>query len=186
MPGSAPRAEQARKVLDWCRHALQELRQQPTGMAWIVRWAGALALLRAVGDTLGRVDIQGNPALCEARRKWKVREKPESQEIFERFIRGDTNCLLHQAEVRAGQSVSVVAPSASARATAYGEDRRPTETAAPPVPPPIYTYHMNGGPFHDRDPRDIVQEAIDWWQQQIDAIEADAAQLRQSGTDRGG
>lgn len=36
----------------------------------------------------------------------------------------------------------------------------------------------NGGSFRGRDPRNIVQEAIDWWQQQINAMEADAAQLQ--------
>jgi len=161
------------------------LRQQPTGMAWIVKWAGALALLRAVGEALKNVDVQANSALREARRKWKRRENPDSQAIFKKFIQYDTNRLLHYAEVKTGQSAMVFAQSAVAVATAYGEDRTP-RPPAPPVPPPIYSYHMNGGPFHGRDPRDIVQEAIDWWQQQIDAMEADAAQLLQAGTDRRG
>jgi hypothetical protein len=175
MPGKPPRAEQAREVLDWCRHALQELQQQPTGMDWIVKWAGTLALLRTVGEALKNVDAQGNPAIRKGRQCWKKRVDFKNLPIYDKFIDGDVNRLLHQAEVTAGQSATVFAPSAVAKATAFGEDRTSTEGTAPPARAPIYEYRMNGGHFTGDDPRQVVQEAIDWWQQQIDDIQADAA-----------
>jgi hypothetical protein len=33
---------------------------------------------------------------------------------------------------------------------------------------------MLGGPFDGRDPRDVVAEAIEWWERQLTLIEADA------------
>jgi hypothetical protein len=175
MPSSVPRAEQTREVLDWCRHAIRLLQEQPRGMDWVVKWAGTLALLRTVGEVLGNVDAQSSPTIRRARQNWKERIKSETPDIYHEFIDGDVNRLLHQAKVSAGQSAMVFAPSAVAKATAFGEDRTPLKNAAPPVRAPTYTYHMNGGAFAGRDPRDVVKDAIDWWQRQIDVIEAKAA-----------
>ena len=105
MTGSAPRAKQAREVLNWCRHALQELQEQPTGN-WIVKWAGTLALLRTVGEALTKVDVQTSPALCVAHKNWQQRVDRKNP-IYNKFIQGEANRLLHQAEVRAGQSARV-------------------------------------------------------------------------------
>ena len=117
-------------------------------MDWIVKWAGTLALLRTVGEALKNVDAQkkARPALHKARQHWKRRVDLKSLPIYHRFIDEDANRLLHQAEVRAGQSAMVVAPERLSQSNSIWEDRTSTEPAAPSPPRPVYTYHMNGGP----------------------------------------
>src|ERR1700675_3014012 len=46
-----PQAQRARELLQQCRYALDELRNDPRG-SWFVLWAGTLGLLRTVGDAL--------------------------------------------------------------------------------------------------------------------------------------
>ena len=41
--------------------------------------------------------------------------------------------------------------------------------------PPTYNYKMNSGPFAGQDPRDLVRDAIKWWEEQLDDIEQKAA-----------
>jgi hypothetical protein len=174
MPASAPKAEQAREVLGWCLHLLQELRQQPTGMDWIVKWAAALTFIRTVGEALKNVDAQKYPAIGKARQRWKQSVNLSDQPIYKSFITGDSNALLHHARVNAGQSAMVFLRGVSATGRVSGEDI-PQSRAEVHPPPPVYKYHMDGGPFNGRDPRDIFQEAIAWWEQQIGVIETDAA-----------
>jgi hypothetical protein len=143
-------------------------------MDWIVKWAATLTFIRTVGEALKNVDAQKYPAIGKARQRWKQSRDPDGLPIYNSFIKGDSNRLLHQANVDAGQSAMVFIQGVSATGRAGGEDTAPNRAEVHP-PPPLFTYHMNGGPFDGRDPRDIFQEAVDWWQQQIEDIETDAA-----------
>jgi hypothetical protein len=66
---------------------------------------------------------------------------------------------------------------ARAVAAGFNGDRSPPPPPKPPLPPvpPKYSYHVNSGPFAGRDPRELVEESISWWEQQIADIEQDAA-----------
>jgi hypothetical protein len=44
--------------------------------------------------------------------------------------------------------------------------------------PPTYNYKMNSGPFAGQDPRDLVKDAIEWWEKQLDDIERAADDSR--------
>lgn len=35
-----------------------------------------------------------------------------------------------------------------------------------------YDYTMHDGPFKGRDPRDLIREAVQWWESELKAIEA--------------
>ena len=48
----------ARKVLADCEVALEMLEEEEDEQRWRVLWAGAMALLRAVGHVLQKVDCQ--------------------------------------------------------------------------------------------------------------------------------
>ena len=42
----------------------------------------------------------------------------------------------------------------------------------------VYTYYeMARGPYQGRDPRAVADEAIAWWEQYLDGIDARAAEL---------
>jgi hypothetical protein len=46
---TAPKGDKAREVLEWCRYGHQKMGSNPTGPDWVLVWAGAITLLRAVG-----------------------------------------------------------------------------------------------------------------------------------------
>jgi hypothetical protein len=178
MSSSSPKAIQARRareIVDYCKHALVLLQEGPTSHDWVVKWAGAIGLLRTVGDALRKDD---EPRIRTAQNKWwkEIEGTKPSPQIFWDFIRRDRNLLLHEAELTAGQSTMVFVQGVSVVALAAGQ-QPPPESKARPIPKPIHSYHMNSGPFSDRDPRDLVREAIEWWEDQITAIEQDAAKL---------
>jgi len=92
--------ENAREILGYCRYALEELRRDPPDQRrWVVRWVAALALLRTVDEALKNVDVQISPAIRKARANWKRGLQNSTQLIYDEFVRGDTNRLLHQAKV---------------------------------------------------------------------------------------
>lgn len=173
------RAERARAILETCRHGLAGLRRNPVAHDWMIQWAGTLALLRTVGDALKKVDANTDLRLAGAQTDWWNRIKVSKPAIFFEFIRRDRNLLLHEAKSNAGQSAMVHLQSVEVRAAAAGfagvySPPPPAEPQLPPLPPK-YGYHVNDGPFAGRDPRELVEESIRWWEQQIASIEQDAA-----------
>lgn len=66
----------AQTVLDDCRVALQLLEEEKDLQRWRVHWVAALALVRAVGHVLDKVD-GADPAIGaaarEAYKRWKSR-----------------------------------------------------------------------------------------------------------------
>jgi hypothetical protein len=66
----------ARRALKDCRAALAELEAEPTGTTWRLRWAGTLALLRAIGHVLekldSRNDAKARPIINELYKEWKM------------------------------------------------------------------------------------------------------------------
>jgi hypothetical protein len=167
----APKGTRARQFLDYCRHAAILLRENPTGSEWVIKWAATLALLRAVGDALEKVDAKESKSFKYAQSQWwnEIKQNKPNHAIFWRFIREDRNLLLHEAELTAGQSAMVVLTGVSVHALT-GNQQPPTQEPLP-SPQATYSYHMNRGAFHGHDPRDLVDQAIKWWDDQITSIE---------------
>jgi hypothetical protein len=42
-----------------------------------------------------------------------------------------------------------------------------------PSLPTLYHYTINEGPYKGRDQRELLQEAIDWWEEYLDRIDKD-------------
>jgi hypothetical protein len=42
------------------------------------------------------------------------------------------------------------------------------------APEVIDDYRMNAGPFEGEDPHDLIEQAIKWWENYLDAVERDA------------
>ena len=87
----------AREVLDDCRLALSLLEEERDFQRWRIHWAAAVALIRAVGHVLDKVD-GGDPVIEQvansAFRCWK---KPDPEhEIFREFIERERNNLLKE------------------------------------------------------------------------------------------
>lgn len=146
----------ARLVLDDCREAVEELWNDPTGSLWRRRYLACVALLRAVGHVLGNVDVQISTKHKAAIVAWWQQQngtKPKP-EIFWLFIDDERNLFLKTYGPVAGQNVTIFVGG--------GRD-------------PEYTYVMKDGPFKGADPRNLINEAINWWEGELDAIDQDIA-----------
>ena len=129
------------------------LRAEPEGLPWRVIWVATVALLRAVGHVLAKADAPKDAALQRVvDEKWKAlnASKP-SPAIFWEFIETERNALLKTYETMA--RTSVVAGG--------GKSGRPN----------AYDYRIGSGPFAGRDQRDVVEDAIAFWEQYLLDIE---------------
>jgi hypothetical protein len=120
------------------------------------------------------VDAQISPAIRDARADWNRGLQNSAPIIYAEFIRGDTNRLLHQAKVVSVNKSGLALPTAPSLTTPARD--------APDCVVFKYRYSMAAGAFKGRDPRDLVEEAIRWWEQQLTLIERDAAEAK-TGTD---
>jgi hypothetical protein len=157
-----------------CEAALEDLRSGATGLQWRTRWAAAVALLRAVGHVLLYVDGERSDELrsaVAAEHALLVASKPEPQ-IFWGFIREERNNVLKAYQFNAGQSVTVRPGGISFNLTTGEED-----LSFGPSGPTTYEHVMRGGPFAGHDPRDVVEQAIEWWRAYLDRVDARVEEL---------
>lgn len=147
----------------------------PVGEEWIVLWFGTMSLLRTVGEVLENVERHHN-GLGPSHHSWRKRIYESKRElstgwrkpyVYHEFICRDANALLHEFKLVAAQSTTFhVHP---------GNFSFSGGTPAPIVfhPPAVrtITYEMTSGPFKGEDPRRVVEQAIAWWNDQIEAIE---------------
>lgn len=145
----------AREVLDDCRGALAEL-DGVQGPVWRRRWITAVVLLRTVGHVLFNVDRERSQAYKKAitaARDSLKNSKPKNQ-IFWDFIENERNNILKQYQISAGQGATVyLGPSRSVD----------------------YHYVINTGPFAELDQRDLLRQAISWWEKYLDEIDTAAS-----------
>ena len=147
----------AREVLEDSRVALAGFSDGIQGREWRVKWISAVVLLRAVGHVLDKVDGDNNDSLALAiQEAWRELQstKPEPA-IFWQFINDERNNILKEYLINAGQGVTVNLGS---------------------VPPHVtYHYVINSGPFAGREQRQLIGDAIDWWQCYLDRVDQLAA-----------
>ena len=142
----------AREVLEDCRGAVEEIGGGVQGRTWRRRWVAAVVLLRTVGYVLGRIDVNISPRYKKAiDAAWSQlgQSKPQPA-IFWEFIDAERNNIIHEYEVGAGQG-----------ATVHLGQNKPTE----------HHYLVNTGPFAGRDQRNVLREAISWWETYLDSID---------------
>lgn len=163
----------AKIVLEDCRNALGDLYDEPNGMKWRVIWVGTITLLRAVGHVLenedSKVSEEMAKAINEAWESWK--KDLEKNKIFFEFIKLDRDLILKEYRFRAGVGVTINVPTAVLNSKfeqigQLGEGKVE------------YDYEITDGPFKDKDQRELVEEAIGWWKERLDEIDARAAALK--------
>ncbi len=190
--GSVIDARWTKLVLDDCGLALSQLKQNPTGQDWRIKWVGMLALLRTVMEVLKNVDGNrktAHPALRKEISEFLKRLRATEPEpaIYWSLMASDTNTILHQYKFSAlhthtrtspGSLTNTIATTSTiTRTVATDSTERPTKSigSANVGTTLVNEYLMKTGPFKGRDQRDVVQEAIDWWYTEIDELETRAA-----------
>ena len=162
----------AREVLEDCSQAVAGLVDGLQGNEWRRQWILAIALLRAVGHVLDNVDGKRTPKYRIAITNWWKsigRTKPDPT-IFWQFIEQERNLILKEYQMNAGQGVSIRVP------LAYFNVKTGEEWTTPPLPT-LYHYTINAGPYKGRDQRNVLKEGIEWWANQLNAIDEAASEV---------
>lgn len=152
----------SRLVLRDCEHALSRLRDEPIGTDWRILWVGIMTLLRTVGYVLPSKNskypnylINGVESVC--RERGNENNYPDEHKIFWKFICDERNSIVHEYRFSAGQGIRVFVGS--------NKESEPD-------------YIMHSGKYKGHDQRVLVDEAIKWWEHQIEEMEMRAAAKR--------
>ena len=152
----------AQIVLEDCRQALQLTEDARSEQEFRVHWVALVALLRAVGHVLDKVDAPSSPALRgsvdERWNEWRLNR--DEHRIFWEFIEAERNSVLKAYEfgVQPGD-VSVVA-------------QQPQGIRVFNLDECIFKPLLDG-PFEGEDGRDVAHDAISWWESQLTKIGRD-------------
>ena len=146
----------ARNVLADCRNALDLLEEETRPEVFRLYWVAGIALARAVGHVLRKVDGEHDAtikrAVALAYTVWQADKQANA--IFWDFIEQERNQILKEYEVGfLAVPIDVVAG---------GELHTLDEHLFCP---------MADGAFAGEDCRDILEQAITWWESQLNTIE---------------
>lgn len=145
-------------VLRDCDQAFQMLELEESFDKFRVLWVAAIALVRAVGHVLHKVDGEKDPKLKkiieDAHKSWKMDK--DTHAIFWEFIEFERNTVLKQYE--------------------FGFFFGPIGII---VPAEEKTFELDDGLFcpigegryEGEDCRDVLEEAIKWWKIQLELVE---------------
>lgn len=152
----------ARRALTDLETAHDLLETEERAEAFRVLWVGAIAICRAIGHVLQKVDATSSPqmarAIDSAYRGWKAR--PQDNPVFFEFVEEDRNAVLKEYEFGflSGPVELVVLPSGAT--STFGDNLF--------VP-------LSDGRFAGEDCRDVLHTAIKWWRDQLELIDEAAA-----------
>lgn len=164
----------AREVLADCWFALSLLEADTESQSWRVHWAAAIALARAVGSVLDKVDSAADPLVKLAQagrhRRWKNMDLAEHQ-IFREFIERERNNLLkeYQTDVYGEAEIFLGLGDQAGVVQELGAMVALDENLYRP---------MEDGPWAGEDARDVLRDALDWWERELTAIDAAVEELR--------
>ena len=163
----------AREVLNDCCVALNMLEEESDLQRWRILWAAAVALIRAVGHVLDKVDGEDQIVKAVAREFYKTWKCDAEHIIFREFIEHERNILLkeYRSDVHPLDKVQVVVEMPIV----------PVHGGEPQTSAQVFDLDENiyrpilDGPWQGVDAREVLGEAIEWWNLQLDAIDGAVA-----------
>jgi hypothetical protein len=160
--------------------ALSLLEGETDIQRWRIHWAAAVALIRAVGHVLDKADGEDpriKKAAGAAFKEWKSADS--KHEIFREFIERERNNLLkeYRSDVHPLAEVAL-AVEFTARPVDGGSPARFAHVGE--IGENIYRPLLDG-PWEGDDARDVLSEAITWWDRELTAIDQEALRRRRSG-----
>lgn len=132
---------------------------------WRIHWAAVTILIRAVGETLERIDEPARgPAFREAVHAARVRLFADRPPIYWYFIRDIRHNILNSYEFATRQAVE---------RSAFRRGRGgPRPSGIGPIYP---NSKISRGPFAGRTPLELIGDALAFWRDYLDLIDADVA-----------
>lgn len=149
---------------DLC-HAYELLEEAPNPQTFRVLWVAALSLCRSIGYVLARDE---NEIVKKVSRKHFNKWKAEKNGIFINFIDEERNTIIHRGEIRCcfSPQLAVGISDDGAECFDFGED-----LIYVPFPENLYDK------YGDIDVRDLLKDAISWWDIQLKEIETEVEML---------
>jgi hypothetical protein len=160
----------ARVVLEDCRVALQFLEEETDLRRWRVHWAGAVALTRAVGHVLDKVDGADSVIKLAANNAFRSWKGPSAQhKIFREFIDSERNSILKEYRFNHHPLDEVpIVLETTLQNPATGELVKNHQVF--PIGDNIYR-PMTDGAYEGDDARDLLKDALDWWEVELRKID---------------
>ena len=158
----------AREVLADCEQALADFQAAGLSPYWRTRWTGLVALLRAVGYVLNDIDAKQDADLKKANDDaWEQLKasKPEPL-IFHEFIDVERHNVVHLYTIGARLKTQVV--PGTGQLSFSGESQQGLSGST------TYDSSILSGVFCGRDAIEVCREAISFWKDYLDQIEAAA------------
>jgi hypothetical protein len=160
----------AREVLADCEIALEMLEAEQDMARWRVHWAGALALVRAVGHVLHKVDGAApdvRQQVDAAYKRWKSQKAKNA--VFWEFIEDERNNIMKEYRFNLHPLDHVdVAVMMTVRHPETGELSQVPQVV--PIGENIYRPVLDGY-SEGNDARDVYREALDWWATELATID---------------
>jgi hypothetical protein len=147
----------ARKVLADLRHVHALLEEETRPQTFRILWVAGVGLARAVGHVLQKVDSEQSEstrvAVQAAYDSWKMDKAGNS--IFWEFVEHERNQVLKQYEI----------------GFLFGPIDVCVRSEAAILDDQLFCPVADGF-FAGEDCRDVLEQAIEWWSQQLAAIES--------------
>ena len=161
----------AREVLADCEQALADFQAAGLTPYWRTRWTGLVALLRAVGYVLKDIDAKQDDYLKKASDDawYKLKSSKPDPLIFYGFIDLERHNVVHLYRIGARLNTEIV--PGSGRLSFYGESQQGL------IGSTSYKSSILSGVFSGRDAIEVCREAIGFWKDYLDKVEA-AAQAK--------
>lgn len=163
----------ARSVLADCRWALAQYSSELSGPRLRVAWVGIVALLRAVGHVLKKIDSRDNPNVRQiVDQLWNEWASTEPA-IFCEFIENERNSVLKQYEFGFSRTFEVRRTEEGPVTIELRGDllaRAESNELAQGDLRDLQSIVLDG-PFHGRPESGVAAEAIEWWELQLTQIE---------------
>lgn len=163
----------ATDVLSDCKRALEDFEAAGPTPYWRTRWTAVVALLRAVGHVLKKIDAAQSPELTRAVNDAWTRlnqTKPEPR-VFWEFIEAERNNVLKAYEVGAQLNIIVrPGPAILSFSGSIAPYQKSDATS--------YESFMRSGVYGGRDALAVCRDAIAFWEKFLNDVEAAAKSER--------
>ena len=155
----------ARFVLSDCERVLGSMKEDMPSELWRPRWAGLIALLRAVGHVLDKVDGAHSPEAKQViKDAWNELKKSKPQpRIFWQFVEEERNSILKAYEFGPAMNITIRPGTAHVNLA--------TGTSSSPSGPTTFEAFMRSGSFEGQEPLTLCRDAIEFWRVYLDKID---------------
>jgi|SRR5580658_183103 hypothetical protein len=161
----------ARHVLKDCRlaHAMLEDETEPDKFR--VLWVAASALIRSVGQVLDKIDGQDPHLRAVARERYNLWRKDNAEHlIFRNFIKQERDLVIHEYRSNLDPRENLPVAIIDGRPALISETDAAVDSS--------YRLDENifrpfaGGRWAGEDVRDVLLEAMEWWERELTVIDA--------------